>query len=119
MNGITRLIIREFPDGDGNLKEYVSLTAYRELEGQLQAASDEVRQLQKGRNLSDAEYEEIGRLRKEWLEMKAEADRIALFIRSNYQQEIELGQHAQMKTAADAALFYMGKERLMARKGGS
>jgi uncharacterized protein YdcH (DUF465 family) len=93
-------------------KDWVSKVAYDELLEEFKTLNADVVDLRsnKGAMLS-SELEEIRQVRQERLDMKAEIDRIALFIREHYKREIELGQHNNMKTIADVVMFYMGRER--------
>lgn len=54
---------------------------------------------------------------RDYLELNEAMNRLAVFIRNNYAQEIARGEHTNMKTAADVAIYYMGKERAVFSKG--
>jgi hypothetical protein len=99
-------------------KEWVTKVAYDELLKEFQALNADVVQLRKDDNrLLDSEKAEMLQIRQERLEMKDQLDKLAMFIRDQYRTEIEMGQHGNMRTAVDAALFYMGRERLAAKVG--
>lgn len=53
---------------------------------------------------------------REFLELNEAMNRLAVFIRNNYAREIGRGEHANMKTAADVAIYYMSRERRLSGK---
>jgi hypothetical protein len=98
-------------------KEWVTKLAYDELLKEFQALNADVVQLRKDDNrLLDSEKAEMLQIRQERLEMKDQLDKLAMFIRDQYRVEIEMGQHGNMRTAVDVALFYMGRERIQQRE---
>jgi hypothetical protein len=94
-------------------REWVSKIAYDELLGAKKALDADIAQLRKNGALTDVEKAENKRNQDAVIEMKAWIDEIAVFIRTHYAKEIELGQHAAFKSLADAVKFYMGRERQM------
>lgn len=93
-------------------REWISFIAYKNLLEQAHGVNREIDSLRKGKTLSVEELEEITRIRREHQEMKDELGKLAIFIREQYKREIELGQHANIRTAVDAACMYMGRERM-------
>lgn len=47
----------------------------------------------------------------EYLELNEAMNRLAIYIRNNYAQEIARGDHTNLRTAVDVAIRYMSLER--------
>ena len=54
------------------------------------------------------------------LKLQYQMNRLAVFLRENYAEEIASGKHAGMDSAIDAAIYYMSRERELSghTKGG-
>jgi hypothetical protein len=96
-------------------KQYVSLAAYKELNEDRDWAVKEMDEMRRNGNMTDAEIEDITRIRAEHTLMNDRINELTVFMRDHYQREIALGQHANMKDSIDAAMFYMGRERMMTK----
>lgn len=101
---------------EGEYVDYVTLTAYEELRRDLIAANKDIRELRKNGTVLDAEISDQKRVYQGFQDMKEELDSVAVFLRENYQEEIKMGQHGGFKNVSQAAMFYMGKERLLSKK---
>ena len=118
------LHIRSLPSLDpvdgstnGEYEDYVTLTAYEELKKDLLAANADITQLRRNSGaLLDAEMGDLTRIRQGFADMKDQLDAIAIFLRENYAEEIKLGQHNAMKNVAQAAIYYMGRERVLRKE---
>jgi len=97
-------------------KEWVTKLAYDELLKEFQALNNDVFELRRNTGFLDSEIDEMKQIRQERLEMKDQLDKLAMFIRDQYRVEIEMGQHGNMRTAVDVALYYMGRERIQQRE---
>jgi hypothetical protein len=102
---------------EGEFTDWVTLTAYEELKKDLIAANHDITQLRRNSgSLLDAEIADLTRIRQGFADMKDQLDSIAIFLRENYQDEIRLGQHNAMKDVASAAVYYMGRERVLRKE---
>lgn len=93
-------------------EEFVSKLAYDTLLGEYQATKRDADEMRKNGAMIDPQKEDLTRLRNEHVGMKHELDELALFVREHYEQEIAMGQHANMKGMVDVVKFYLGKERM-------
>ena len=97
-------------------KEYVTKMAYDELKGQLDAYAKDNREMTKNHHLTDSQMEENKTIYQQNIQYKADVDKIALFLREFYAEEISMGQHnAFGDDWTKAVIYYLGRER-QARK---
>jgi hypothetical protein len=54
-------------------------------------------------------------VREDYVRIKAAEERLAVYLRTHYKEEIEHGHHHGFPTAQDAAIYYMGVERELSR----
>jgi hypothetical protein len=95
-------------------RQYVSYRAYEELETELEGLRKDVKELRGNKALLDSEVEEIARLRVEHLQMQDDINKLALFLRDHYKNEIALGQHLGV-SLVDVVSRYLGRERMYAK----
>ena len=103
--------VREFDE-----KKWVSHLAFVELTEAYDALKEEADQMRRNRFLTDVEMEELTRIRVEHTQMRERLNDLTVFMREHYSEEIGLGQHANMKDSVDAAMFYMGRERMIKKQ---
>jgi len=57
-----------------------------------------------------AQAAQVTAMIEDYRRMKSDQDRIALYIRNNYEEEIKMGKHTGM-TVGDVVILYLGRER--------
>jgi len=96
-------------------QKWVSHLAYQNLQEEYDAVRKEADEMRRNKNMTDVEVEELTRIRTEHGAMRERLNELTVFMRTNYAKEIALGQHNNMKDSVDAAMFYMGRERIISR----
>lgn len=96
-------------------RDWVSLLAYQELETAKKGLDEDIAQLRKNGAVTDVQAGENKRIHEANIDMKNVIDKIAIFLREQYADEIAMGQHNAFGSIADAVIFYLGKERMAAK----
>jgi hypothetical protein len=97
----------EVTELDGRL--LVSKLVYEELMSKYRALKFNYDQARANGAMLDSQVEEIARVRKDYGETKEILDKLTVYVREQFAEEIRLGLHMNMRTSVDAAIYYLGK----------
>lgn len=92
-----------------NDQEWVSKLAYDSLKAEYNHLLKQNQEMSKNGAVVDGAADDMRRITREHTELNGSMNELAMYVRENFQREISMGLHKNMNTAADVAIYYMGK----------